>query len=150
EQILDSILEPGEKTPDGEQISFLDHGVEVKIRANWITPKSSETENPDHRICITLIGDWEERTPDSIRNFLEQHHIIVKDVLRKNKNSTLKPKQLQSRHVAQDVITIDSWDRKAFVKVFLRPSVGITRKMSVLYSHMPESKFRPYPISYQP
>ena len=118
EQILDSILEPGEKTPDGEQISFLDHGVEVKIRANWITPKSSETENPDHRICITLIGDWEERTPDSIRNFLEQHHIIVKDVLRKNKNSTLKPKQLQSRHVAQDVITIDSWDRKAFVKVF--------------------------------
>lgn len=118
EQILDSILEPGEKTPDGEQISFLDHGVEVKIRANWITPKSSETENIDHRICITLIDDWEERTPDSIRNFLEQHHIIVKDVLRKNKNSTLKPKQLPSRHAAQDVITIDSWDRNAFVKVF--------------------------------
>jgi hypothetical protein len=119
EQIMDSILEPDEKASDGEQISLLDRGVEVKIRANWITRKSTETENPDRRICITLIDNWEERTPDSIRNFLEQHHIVVKDVLRKNKYSIPKPKQLLPEYAGQDVITIDPLDRSVFVKVFL-------------------------------
>jgi hypothetical protein len=119
EQIMDSILEPDEKaSDDGEQISLFDNGVEVKIRANWITRKSSQTENPDRRICITLIDNWGERTPDSIRNFLEQHNIVVKDMLRQNKNSIPKPKQLLPGYAGQDVITIDPLDRSAFVKVF--------------------------------
>ncbi|MGD9333352.1 MAG: LysM domain-containing protein [Desulfobacterales bacterium] len=62
-------------------LSFLDQGVKVEVRGEWIYKKTSEKGNSVRHFCITLIDHPSERTPESIVRYLDQNNIVLKEIL---------------------------------------------------------------------
>lgn len=116
EQILDSVFNVIKKEPYVNQLSFSDHGVKAVVSAKWITDKPYTTEKKRRHVCITLIEDLSERTPDSISRYLDQHGISIIDILVDNNETKQGPEIIeQENHIAEDVISINPTNRKAFV-----------------------------------
>ncbi len=112
EQVLDSAFQLLGKDISQDRLSFSDHGVEVNIQARWITSNPSENDDAIRHDCITLIETNEERIPDSISRYLEQHDIIVKDMLRSNKNASQNPSIQRYKIPGENVITLSALDHK--------------------------------------
>lgn len=119
ELILDSMLQPTEETRGERCFSFSDQGVKVEIRAKWATETPIETGKTADRLFIMPIDSWDERTTASIRNYLQQHNIIIKNFLRSPRLSDQNFKAEKSNYSAQDVVVIAFSDRKAYVKDFV-------------------------------
>ncbi len=116
EQILDSVFNIIKKGPYVNRLSFSDHGVKTVVSAKWITDKPYATEKKRRHVCITLIEDLSERTPDSISRYLDQHGISIIDILVDNTETEQRSKITeQENHIAEDVISINPTNRKAFV-----------------------------------
>ncbi len=116
EQILDSVFNIIKKEPYVNWLSFSDHGVKAVVSAKWITDKPYTTEKKRRHVCITLIEDLSERTPDSISRYLDQHGISIIDILVDNNETKQGPEIIeQENHIAEDVISINPANRKAFV-----------------------------------
>lgn len=116
EQILDSVFNVIKKEPYVNRLSFSDHGVKAVVSAKWITDKPYTTEKKRRHVCITLIEDLSERTPDSISRYLDQHGISIIDILVDNTETEQRSKITeQENHIAEDVITINPTNRRAFV-----------------------------------
>ena len=118
EQILDSVIQPTEETGGEQWFSFSDQGIKVEIRAKWITETPTETGKPADLLCIMPIDRWDERTIPSIRNYLQQHNIVIKNFLRSSRLSDQNFKAEKSNYSVQYVATIAFSDRKAFVEDF--------------------------------
>ncbi len=116
EQIFDSVFESVEKDLVNNRLSFSDQGIKVEVHAKWILDKPSTEGNKPGKICITPIYNQNERTPDSITRYLEQHDIIIKEVLCSQKAVPQKSKRLQSNNTVKDVIVLGPSDNKSFVK----------------------------------
>ena len=116
EQILDSIFNVIKKEPYVNRLSFSDHGVKTVVSARWITDKPYATEKKRRHVCITLIEDLSERTPESISRYMDQHSISIIDILVDNNEPKQKPKIIgQEIHIAENVISINPTNRKVFV-----------------------------------
>jgi predicted regulator of amino acid metabolism with ACT domain len=116
EQILDSVFNVIKKEPYVNQLSFSNHGVKAVVSAKWITDKPYTTEKKRRHVCITLIEDLSERTPDSISRYLDQHGISIIDILVDNNETKQGPEIIeQENHIAEDVITINPTNLRAFV-----------------------------------
>lgn len=109
---MDSAFQLLGKDISQDRLSFSDHGVEVNIQARWITSNPSENDDAIRHDCITLIETNEERIPDSISRYLEQHDIIVKDMLRSNKNASQNPSIQRYKIPGENVITLSALDHK--------------------------------------
>ena len=133
EQALDAVMASFEKKAFKNKISFSDQGLKVEVRGKWIIEQPYFAGEEASHLCITPVNDPDERTPDSIVRYLEQHNIIIKDFLKdftKDFNGTKhKSKKAQNENTAEDarplknttenVIIIDFADRKAFVNKLL-------------------------------
>ncbi len=133
EQALDAVMASFEKKAFKNKISFSDQGLKVEVRGKWIIKQPYFADEEASHLCITPVNDPDERTPDSIVRYLEQHNIIIKDFLKdftKDFNGTKhKSKKAQNENTAEDarplknttenVIIIDFADRKAFVNKLL-------------------------------
>ena len=98
------------------RLSFSDHGVKAVVRAKWITDKPFTTEKKKRHVCITLIEDLSERTPESISRYMDQHGMSIIDILVDNNETKPGPEIIeQENHIAEDVITINPTNRRAFV-----------------------------------
>lgn len=116
EQILDSVFNVIKKEPDVNQLSFSDHGVKAVVSAKWITDKPYTTEKKRRHVCITLIEDLSERTPESISRYMDQHGISIIDILVDNNETKQGPEIIeQENHITEDVISINPTNRKDFV-----------------------------------
>jgi len=116
EQILDSIFNVIKKEPYVNRLSFSDHGVKTVVSARWITDKPYTTEKKKRHVCITLIEDLSERTQESISRYMDQHSISIIDILVDNNETKQKPEIIeQENHIAENVISINPTNRKAFV-----------------------------------
>ncbi len=119
EEIIASIFEALEKT-DGEnaQVTFEGQGVHVTVRAKWMRP-----ETDDRHLCITPIAGPDQQTPESIRRFLEQNGIILKEMLPGGNTAALH--NAPQRHAVKNVLALAPSDRKDFVKTLAR-TLGFT------------------------
>ncbi len=118
EQVLDSVFTQDE-TPAATQpdrVSFADNGVNVAVQAQWIKTKDSNDPKQSRHICITIIKNENARTPETISRYLDQHNIIIKDVLQ---SQAIKgPLPDTQNATVEDVISLSPISRKHFVKDF--------------------------------
>jgi len=115
-----------------DQLSFSDSGVEVEARGKWIIAEPYTTGQTNRKICISLIDHTDQRTPGSIARYLEQHDILIKDVLTA-KGRANSPLPGIARIATGNVITIDPSDHRSLVNGLLTvmgyryaPNVSIT------------------------
>ena len=132
EQIFNSIFELLGIDLLSDRLSFSDNGIEVETHAKWVINELSGQEKTARKICISLINGLEQRTPESIARYLEQHGIVVKDVLTGAEGAN--PQDNRPLHnTVGNVVTVDPADHRALVNDLLTamgyqyaPNVSIT------------------------
>jgi hypothetical protein len=119
EKVFDSVFGSLEGDVIKHRLSFSDHGMEVEVKGKWIIEKPGKNGEAIRHLCITVIDDVKERTPQSIIRYLDQNNIIIKEIL--IGKSIKEPKSNASRfNIAdknQDII--DASDHETFVKDLL-------------------------------
>jgi len=118
EKVLESVF-ANDETPAGtkpERVSFSDNGVNVAVQAQWIKTKESSDKAKSRHVCITIIKNENARTPETISRYLDQHDIIIKDVLQSQAVEAPLPET--NRAAVEDVILLSLISRKRFVKDF--------------------------------
>jgi len=123
EQAFDAVMESFGKEAFKNKISFSDQGVKVEVSGKWIIEQPYFADEEASHLCITPVNNPDERTPDSIVRYLEQHDIIIKDFLKdftKDFNGTKhKSKGAQNEDTAENIITINFSDHKTVVNNLL-------------------------------
>jgi hypothetical protein len=119
-QVLESVFAKEDTPSDAkpERISFSDKGVAVTVQAQWIKVKKTDDNTKSRHVCITIIKNPNERTPETIRRYLDQHDIIVKDVLQSKTDE--KPLPQAQLLPVEDVIVLSLISRKRFVSDFFK------------------------------
>ncbi len=116
EHVVDSVFKGSEKSNFKKKVSFSDRGVEVEARAKWIIDRHSTAGGETCHVCITVIDNRQERTPDSIIRYLEQHNIIIKDIVSGKRAADQKSTMPEKRNLIVDAVNISSSDSKTFVR----------------------------------
>ena len=100
-------------------LSFSDHGVDVEVQGRWIIEKPRKKGEAMRYLCITVIDDLKEQTPQSIVRYLDQNNIIIKEIL--IGQHIKEPKSNVSRFNINDnnANIIDASDHENFVKDLL-------------------------------
>jgi hypothetical protein len=132
EQIFNAVFESLDIDLLAGRLSFADRGVDVETRGKWIIDEPSATEKTDRKVCISLIDNPGQRTPESITRYLEQHDIVIKDVLTGKGGTNPQPAKNPYRKV-KNVVTVDPSNHRALVNDLLKamdyqyaPNVSIT------------------------
>lgn len=128
EQYVSAIFEAlEEESRPAEEISFEHQGVHVAVRAKWV-----RTESDGRSLCITPIETPEQQTPESIRRYLEQNGIVIKEILPGGTALGLDRKNMQ-RHNIKNILAIAPTRQEDFVKTLAKtleftyvPNTGIT------------------------
>jgi hypothetical protein len=118
EEIFESVFRKMEKNPQ-KQVEFTDRGLDVKVQANWILERPDIDKKRSRYICINLIEHPNQRTPDSVADYLEQKGIIVEDIIQNTSTNESFSQILQEKNTAEDIIPVTSSTQKAFVKNLL-------------------------------
>jgi LysM repeat protein len=126
EQIVAGIFEAVDgRTPNADEIVFDDQGILVAVRAKWVKPEADQ-----RRLCITPVGSRNEQTPESMRRYLEQHGIVIRELLPGGGGSSATD---SGRHAIKDILAITHTGQKDFVSRLARvldfsyaPNVPIT------------------------
>ena len=117
EQILDAVFrsENGQHKKENE-LSLTDYGLSIAVRAQWISEKPADNEGKTRHICITMIDDNHQRTPELVTRYLDELGIIIKEVLQKNPASAKGGNVEERAFVQPDVAALSPGDRKIYVK----------------------------------
>jgi hypothetical protein len=83
-QVIESMMANEEEDADQNALRITDYGAEILIRAKWIETSLPKGDDLPRQICISPIKVQAERTPESIVRYLEQHNIILREVLPAN------------------------------------------------------------------
>lgn len=123
--IFDALDEPDSHT---KEVGFDDQGVRVAVRAKWI-----KTQRDQRTLCITPIAGPHEQTPESMRRYLEQNGIVLKEVLPGGHAMALNLEGRVERHAVKDILAMAPMDQKDFVQGLARaldfsfaPNVPVT------------------------
>jgi hypothetical protein len=117
-EILQAVGESQERAGEtsSRRLAFSSHGVDVQVSAKWIeTIPAVGDEEPRH-ICITPIAASAEGTPESIYRYLDQHNIVIKEILPDQSTAQKTPPQrgvTASRYQVQH--SLSSANQKQFV-----------------------------------
>jgi len=124
DQILDAIFKRIQLDATKQHVSVSDQGVNVDVTARWIIKKTSVKTGFHRYVCVTLIDNFDERTPDSLRNYLKHHRIEVQDTLR-TPLAKKSPDSRQKNHPKGSSFRINCSDPKHMV-VQLADTMGFT------------------------
>jgi LysM repeat protein len=114
EEIIAAIFENlEEKGAEPAEITFEGQGVQVAVRAKWVRP-----DTDGRHVCITPIGSPDQQTPESIRRYLEQNGIIVKEVLPGGGSAALHNES--QRHAVKNILALTPTSQKDFVQILAR------------------------------
>lgn len=106
------------KPPDS--ISFSDRGVTVTVQAQWIKPNSGKNDSVQRYLCITIIKNNAERTPETIARYLDQHGFVLKEILQAPSDQEFTASDTaEQTDWLEDVAILTPVNRKAFVLDFL-------------------------------
>jgi hypothetical protein len=129
-EIVTAIFDTLEAQPEteGAELGFDDQAVHVAVRAKWVRP-----QNDQRHLCITPIKGPDEQTPDSIRRYLEQNGITIKELLASGEAAATAGPEAGGRHAVKNVLAIAATSQKEFVKSLARtlnlaytPNISIT------------------------
>ncbi len=100
------------------EISFSDNGMDVVVTAKWIKPSPPEEDGTTRQTCISLIENSTQKTSDAIARYLDQHHIVIKDILENEAGIQASESSTASStpFVLPDVVTLTPISRKAFAR----------------------------------
>jgi LysM repeat protein len=114
EQIIAAIFATLEgNQPATPEVAFEDQGVRVAVRAKWVRP-----ETDGRHLCITPINGPEQQTPESIRRFLEQNGIVLREVLPGGASPPLTNEP--QRHAVKNILALTPTGQKDFVQILAR------------------------------
>lgn len=119
EQILDAVLQRNQTEDTPKSVSFSEQGVVVNVQSQWIKTETDPSDNSLRYICISMIDEPAQRTPESIVRYLEQHGIVLKDTLKSRPVASSAPTAPQKTYPVIDVATLDASDAKGIVKALL-------------------------------
>jgi hypothetical protein len=113
------------------RVSFSEQGVHVTVQAQWIK-KTSAQEDPSQRyVCITMVQHPDEQTPASIRRYLDQHDIVLKEVLPGQQQSSWANPTAMT--IAGEAVSLGAGDRKRAIQKLIEtlgyryaPNISIT------------------------
>jgi LysM repeat protein len=119
EEIIAAIFEAlEEKGGEAAEVTFEGPGVHVAVRAKWVRP-----ETDGRHLCITPIAGPDQQTPESIRRFLEQNGVILKEVLPGGGSAALHNEP--QRHAVNNILALTPTSQKDFVQILAR-TLGFT------------------------
>ncbi|MDX2448401.1 MAG: hypothetical protein QNK29_14515 [Desulfobacterales bacterium] len=116
--ILSAVFKDTTKEITQNEISFSDNGMDVVVTAKWIKPSPPDEEGTTRHTCISSIKDTAQKTSDAIVRYLDQHHVVIKDILESEagihepENSTAS----STPFVLPDVVTLTPINKKAFAR----------------------------------
>jgi len=99
-------------------LSFSDNGMGVVVTAKWIKPSPPEEDGTIRQTCISLIENTTQKTSDAIVRYLDQHHIVIKDILENEAGTRASESTTASStpFALPDVVTLTPISRKAFAR----------------------------------
>jgi phage tail protein X len=122
-EIIDSIfkeLNPTDTQSQSVEIGFSDNGVQVAVHAKWARPEADQ-----QTLCITPINNPGEFTPESFRRYLEQHGIVLKEVLPSGEARIGAQTAPSQRHAVQNILALAPTSQKGFIQD-LSKALGFT------------------------
>jgi len=119
EKIFDTVFGSLEGNVVKHRLSFSDHGVEVEVQGKWIIEKPRKKGEAIRHLCITVIDDLKERTPQSIVRYLDQNNIIIKEILIGKRIKALKSNVSRFNIEDKNLGIVDASDHETFVKDLL-------------------------------
>jgi phage tail protein X len=90
-------------------VEFEDQGVHVAVRAKWVKPQSD-----GRQLCITPIQTVAEQTPESMRRYLEQNGLVLKEVL--PGGATAHAGAGGNRHAVKNILALTPTSQREFVQ----------------------------------
>lgn len=120
-QILDLFLTKQGQTYEDNHLKLSDHGIDITIRANWITRiKSCSGHEPD-RLCITLIENQDEYTHPAIIRYLADHNILIREIVYRGTADTAPAlhEPRNKKTVTHDPVVMDTRDPRTFISRLL-------------------------------
>ncbi|MBW2603945.1 MAG: LysM peptidoglycan-binding domain-containing protein [Deltaproteobacteria bacterium] len=119
EKVFNTVFRSLEAGVIKHRLSFSDHGVEVEVQGKWIIEKPRRKGEAIRYLCITVIDDSKERTPQSIIRYLDQNDIIIKEILIGKRIKEPKSNGSRFNIADKNPDIIDASDHETFVKDFL-------------------------------
>jgi len=116
--ILGTVFKDTAKEITQTEISFSDNGMDVVVTAKWIKPSPPDEDGTTRHTCISLIDDTAEKTSDAIMRYLDQHRVVIKDILESEVGIHEPERSTASSapFVLPDVVTLTPINRKAFAR----------------------------------
>ncbi|RJQ51254.1 MAG: LysM peptidoglycan-binding domain-containing protein [Desulfobacteraceae bacterium] len=102
-----------------ERLGFTDRGLTVNVEAQWIITPKAEPEGEAGYICINLIEDPNERTPESVSGYLKEKGIRIEDIVYKTPGGRDAFRTFDENRMVEDLIPIRPSNRQAFVRQLL-------------------------------
>ena len=98
------------------EIGFEDNGIKFDIRAQWIL------ENPSQKYrCISLIKNRDEKTPDSIKQYLKRKGIVVEEIDLSDETEENRGESADTKEAPVDqAITVATKDPQIIVRQMLK------------------------------
>jgi hypothetical protein len=106
-EALNGARDPG----DAETIGFEDQGITLTVRSKWSRPDTDQ-----RRLCIAPINDPSERTPASMHRYLEQHGIVLRELLPSGRIVSGESGRAPGRHAVKDILVLPQSGPKDFVQ----------------------------------
>jgi len=119
DKIISSVMDLLKIKSGRKALQFSDHGISVAVKGKWMINTSLGGEDKMQRLCITLIDTPRERTPRSIVRYLEQHGIILREVVRGKGETEVLPNDKKQVNTVEKTITLATEDPRVFVKNFM-------------------------------
>ncbi len=115
-EIVTAIFDSLDEQPQpASELGFDDQSVHVAVRAKWVRPQSDQ-----RHLCITPIGGPDEQTPESIRRYLEQNGIVIKELLPSGEATAAAVSFEGRHHAVKNIVAITASGQKEFVKALAR------------------------------
>ena len=114
QEIVGSIFQAlDEGKPETAEVAFESQGVHVAVRSKWVRPEAD-----GRNLCITPIAGPEQQTPESIRRFLEQNGVVLKEILPGGNIPALQDES--QRHAIKNILALAPTGQKDFVQILSR------------------------------
>ena len=118
DSILSAVFQKTEKEITETEISFSDNGMAVVVTAKWIQPNPPDEDGIVRHTCISVLEKTTQKTSDAIVRYLDQQHVIIKDILENEVgiDSFERSTASSTPFVLPDVITLTPLYRTALVR----------------------------------
>ena len=122
EEIVAAIFDAigGAEEQTRSEVGFTAEGVQVTVHAKWVK------ELADQRwLCITPIAGPDEQTPESVRRYLAQNGIELKEMFPGGQAVAAAPTAAAQRHLVKNILAIAPTGQKDFTQRLCR-ALGFT------------------------